>query len=184
MIHTGVVHGRFQVLHNDHMRYLLAGKERCRHLVVGITNPDPSLTGEDDADPHRSRPEHNPLTYFERYVLVRHALREAGVPEQDFSVVPLPINRPDLLPYYVPRRSIFYLTVYDDWGRRKKDILTSLGLSVEILWERPADRKGLTASEVRRRMAAGEDWQAMVPPAVADLLVEWDIPARLASGAS
>jgi nicotinamide-nucleotide adenylyltransferase len=38
----GVIHGRFQVLHNDHLRYILAGKELCRHLVVGITNPDPT----------------------------------------------------------------------------------------------------------------------------------------------
>ncbi len=46
----GVIHGRFQILHNDHMRYLLAGKERCEHLVVGITNPDPTLVREDAAE--------------------------------------------------------------------------------------------------------------------------------------
>ena len=39
----GVIHGRFQLLHNDHLKYLLAGKKRCEHLVVGITNPDPAL---------------------------------------------------------------------------------------------------------------------------------------------
>jgi len=43
MTERGVVHGRFQVLHNDHVKYLLAGKARCRHLVVGITNPDSPL---------------------------------------------------------------------------------------------------------------------------------------------
>ena len=75
---VGVIHGRFQVLHNDHLRYLLAGKDLCRHLVVGITNPDPSLTREESADPHRSRPEANPLTYYERQALVRAALGEAG----------------------------------------------------------------------------------------------------------
>lgn len=25
---VGVIHGRFQVLHNDHLKYLLAGKEK------------------------------------------------------------------------------------------------------------------------------------------------------------
>ncbi|MHA2009472.1 MAG: nicotinate-nucleotide adenylyltransferase, partial [Promethearchaeota archaeon] len=40
----GVIHGRFQVLHNDHIKYLMAGKKLCKYLVVGITNPDPSLT--------------------------------------------------------------------------------------------------------------------------------------------
>lgn len=47
MIRTGVIHGRFQLLHNDHLKYLLAGKARCEHLVVGITNPDPCLTKAD-----------------------------------------------------------------------------------------------------------------------------------------
>ena len=44
MIQTGVIHGRFQVLHNDHLKYLLAGKADASTLVVGITNPDPCQT--------------------------------------------------------------------------------------------------------------------------------------------
>jgi|GEM_PF-3973487 len=34
---VAVIHGRFQALHNDHLKYLLAGKACCRHLTVGIT---------------------------------------------------------------------------------------------------------------------------------------------------
>ena len=75
----GVIHGRFQVLHNDHMTYLLAGKSLCRHLVVGVTNPDPRLTGDDPSDPQRSSPEANPLTYYERQLMLREALQESGV---------------------------------------------------------------------------------------------------------
>jgi cytidyltransferase-like protein len=41
---VGIIHGRFQILHNDHVKYLMAGKELCEHIIVGITNPDPSLT--------------------------------------------------------------------------------------------------------------------------------------------
>ena len=54
MHELGVIHGRFQLLHNDHLKYLLAGKQRCRHLVIGITNPDPTLTRADPADPART----------------------------------------------------------------------------------------------------------------------------------
>jgi len=50
----GVIHGRFQVLHHDHLNYIMTGKTRCNHLVVGITNPDPILSKEDSADPQRS----------------------------------------------------------------------------------------------------------------------------------
>ncbi|MFW9878404.1 MAG: nicotinate-nucleotide adenylyltransferase, partial [Candidatus Thorarchaeota archaeon] len=27
----GVIHGRFQVLHNDHIKYLMAGKRLCKY---------------------------------------------------------------------------------------------------------------------------------------------------------
>ena len=72
----GVIHGRFQVLHNDHIKYLMAGKELCKHLVVGITNPDPSLTRDSDTNPHRSTSIANPLTYYERYLMIQAALLE------------------------------------------------------------------------------------------------------------
>ena len=179
MIETGVIHGRFQVLHNDHLRYLLAGKTRCRHLVVGITNPDPSLTAVDEADPERHEAQANPLTYYERYLMIRAALPEAGLPEQAFSIVPFPVNRPDLYRFYVPLDGTFFLTIYDDWGRRKKEMFTSLGLQIEVLWEKPPEEKGLLAGEIRKRMARGDRWETMVPRAVAERMHAWDVPARL-----
>jgi nicotinamide mononucleotide adenylyltransferase len=176
---TGVIHGRFQVLHNDHLKYLLAGKALCRHLVVGITNPDPLLTRRDDTDPGRSDPADNPLTFYERLILVRDGLVEAGVPLEEFTVVPLPINLPELYGQYVPLDAVFFLTIYDDWGRRKRSLFQSLGLKTHVLWEVTPDRKGISGSEIRRRMAAGEPWQHLVPPAVAAHLRNWELPARI-----
>lgn len=176
---VGVIHGRFQVLHNDHLRYLLAGKALCRHLVVGVTNPDPTLTRERSADPHRSRPEANPLTYYERQALVRAALGGAGVPAEAFTVVPLPINFPELYGHYVPLDAVFFLTIYDDWGREKLRQFQELGLRTHVLWEVPPEAKGMSGSEVRRRMAGGEPWEPLVPPTVAALLNQWEIPGRL-----
>jgi nicotinamide mononucleotide adenylyltransferase len=179
MIQTGIVHGRFQVLHNDHFRLLLAGRERCRHLVVGITNPDPLLTAEDPADPCRHQPEANPLSYFERYLMVRAALRESGLSAEEFSVVPFPVNLPELYRHYVPLDGTYFLTIYDDWGRRKRAMFESLGLKIEVLWEKPLEEKGLSGSDVRGRMARGEDWESLVPPAVRKLMEAWHIPERL-----
>ncbi|MGD8387970.1 MAG: nicotinate-nucleotide adenylyltransferase [Desulfobacteraceae bacterium] len=179
MIDTGVIHGRFQVLHKDHLVYLLAGKARCRHLVVGITNPDPTLTGEDPADPERSSSSANPLTYFERHVMVREVLLEADVDLENFTIVPFPINFPRLYPYYVPMDAVFFLTIYDQWGRRKQERFEALGLQVEVLWERPLEEKGIRGHEVRQRMAAGDPWKDLVPPATARLMEAWGIPGRL-----
>jgi len=179
MHEIGVIHGRFQVLHNDHLKYLMAGKERCRHLVIGITNPDPTQTKEDYADPHRSNLLANPLNYFERYTMVRDTIYQAGVPLLEFSVVPFPINLPELYTYYVPIQSTFFLTIYDQWGRRKLEMFHSLGLKTEILWERPLHEKGLSGADIRARMVAEEPWEDLVPAGTRHLMKKWGIPERL-----
>jgi len=176
---TGVIHGRFQVLHNDHLVYLLAGAALCRHLVVGITNPDPFLTKVESADPKRSNPVANPLSYFERYVMVRAVLAEAGLEPSRYSVVPFPINLPELYKYYVPLEALFFLSIYDDWGKRKLEYFTSLGLATQVLREVSAAQKGLSATDIRRRMAQDEPWEELVPPAVVTLMKKWNVPARL-----
>jgi nicotinamide-nucleotide adenylyltransferase len=179
MTEVGVIHGRFQVFHNDHLKYVLAGKSRCRHMVVGITNPDPVLTREDPADPQRSDPASNPLTYYERYVMAREVLLAAGVDYSEFSIVPFPINLPELYRYYVPLDATFYLTIYDEWGRRKIDRFQSLGLKTEVLWARSLDEKGLRACDIRRRMASGDAWEHLVPYRTAQLMQNWSIPERI-----
>jgi nicotinamide mononucleotide adenylyltransferase len=179
MIDTGVAHGRFQIFHNDHLKYLQAAKARCRHLVVAITNPDPTLTKFDPADPGRSSPERNPLSYYERYRIIKRALQEQRWGLEEFSVVPLPINLPDLYQYYVPLTATFFLTIYDDWGERKLQMFQSLGLTTEVLWQLPLTAKGLTGTEIRRLMVAQEEWTHLVPPGAAAMLELFRIPQRL-----
>ncbi|MFX0141440.1 MAG: adenylyltransferase/cytidyltransferase family protein [Candidatus Hodarchaeota archaeon] len=176
---VGVIHGRFQVLHNDHIKYLLAGKYLCNHLIVGITNPDPSLTRDSEANPHRSKPLANPLTYYERYVMVQAALIEQGLKLSEFSIVPFPINVPELIKYYVPIDTIFFLTIYDDWGRQKKRFFESLGLKIHVLWEVTLENKGLSSSDIRKAMIEDKQWEHFLPKSVARLMKKWDIITRL-----
>ena len=175
----GVIHGRFQVLHNDHIKYLMAGKELCQHLVVGITNPDPSLTRDSDANPHRSTSLANPLTYFERYLMIQVAMLEQGLSLPEFSIVPLPINVPELIKYYVPLDAIFFLTIYDEWGQQKKKYFQDLGLKIHVLWEVPLDKKGLSSSDIRETMIKNGKWEHLLPSSVVNLMNEWNIAQRL-----
>lgn len=179
LVEIGVIHGRFQVLHRDHLVYLLAGKSLCEHLIVGITNPDPGMIKAEDADPHRSELSENPLTYYERYLLVRAAFDGAGVAEADYSIVPFPINMPERYRYYLPLDALFFLTIYDDWGRKKRDYFQSLGLRTHILRDVTPDQKGISASTVRDVMRRGGPWRHLVPERVADLLEAWNIAERL-----
>ena len=179
LYNIGVIHGRFQVLHNDHLKYLLAGHALCRHLVVGITNPEPLLVRDETADPHRSTPLANPLTYFERYHLVKTALTEEKLAPDTFSIVPLPINLPERYRYYVPTDAVFFLSIYDAWGERKLRYFQSLGLRTHILRRVSPEDKGLSAGKIRRMMADNQPWHHLVPPGVDRLLTAWGIPARL-----
>ena len=176
---TGVIHGRFQILHLDHMKYLLAGKALCRHLIVGITNPDPVLTKADPADPARSSAAANPLTYYERTVLLRSALVESGIPLSDFTIVPFPVNRPELYQYYLPLDAVFFLSIYDDWGIRKKELFQKSGLAIHILRQVPAEQKGLSATTIREAIVNDQPWEHWVPVCVAEQIKKWEIPARL-----
>jgi len=112
--------------------------------------------------------------------MVHHAMVEAGMKAAtDFSVVPFPINLPELYGHYVPLDATFFLTIYDQWGRRKLDRFRSLGLKTEILWEKTREEKGLSGVDVRSHMAEGEPWEHLVPPSTALLMKAWGIPKRL-----
>jgi nicotinamide-nucleotide adenylyltransferase len=79
----------------------------------------------------------------------------------------------------VPLEAVFFLSIYDEWGRRKKRYFESLGLKVHVLWEVNPDKKGISGDDVRSRMVRGQPWEEAVPNSVAVLLREWDIPERL-----
>jgi nicotinamide-nucleotide adenylyltransferase len=106
-------------------------------------------------------------------------LLEQGIARDAFMVVPFPINLPELYRWYVPLDATFFVTIYDDWGRAKLQRFNDLGLRTHVLRDVPNDEKGLSASQVRQLMQQGGNWQSLVPPAAARLLVQWDIPQRL-----
>lgn len=176
---VGVIHGRFQMLHNGHMEYLLAGKSRCDYLLIGITNPDVILTKASKSNPNRSLLTSNPLTFYERFQMTRGAMVEAGVSIEEFDIVPFPINHPELLLNYVPRDAKFYMTIYDDWSMEKQSALESLGCSIDIMWTRTNDEKITSGTEVRSRIAQGKSWKQLVPQFVYSYAVGNGIDIRI-----
>ncbi len=109
-----MVHGRFQPFHNGHLEYLRAARDLCDTLIVGITNPDPTVILEEPTSEHRHLPESNPYTYFERLLMVREVLRDEGVPDERWIIIPFPVNSPDRWRYYLPMNAVHYLRVRDE----------------------------------------------------------------------
>jgi nicotinamide-nucleotide adenylyltransferase len=179
MVEYGVVHGRFQIVHNDHVKYILAAGKRCRRLIVGITNADPLHMRPELADSNRSRPQANPLNYFERYCMLREVLIEQRMAPGSITIVPFPINYPQYCRYYVPEGATFFITVYDKWGEEKEKRLKALKLKTEVIWKKPLTEKGITATMVRQSIIEGGNYSELVPAAVYRLIEEWNIAARL-----
>ena len=161
----GIIHGRFQPFHNEHLTYLRLAAARSEELVVGITNPEPDATLLEPTDADRHRPEQNPYGYWQRLLMIEAVLESEGVTGR---VVPFPISEPAKLHHYVPPGGVHYLRVFDAWGEQKVQRLQSHGYEVVVL-ESGAE-KTLTGSDVRTAMRDGAPWRELVPAPVARVL--------------
>ncbi len=172
MYELGFIHGRFQLFHNDHLRYAMLAKEQCKKLIVGITSPENAALIREEVDPHRSEAASNPFTFYERYTMIKLALLEAGISREDFEIVPFPIERPEILSNYVPLEAKAFLTVYDNWGREKVKRLSELHYDTHVLFERDESEKAMCSTEIRHKIRDGIEWSDMVPHAVYEYIVE------------
>jgi nicotinamide mononucleotide adenylyltransferase len=179
LLPTAAVHGRFQPFHLEHLDYLLRAFERAEFVHVGITQfENAQLRHVDGGGSHRQSVLANPLTYFERATVLSLALQGAGVDAERYRVGPFPIERPHDLAAFLPLEVPIFTTRVDEWNDRKVDLLSALGYQVEFLFER--DPKGVSGSEIRDLMAAGDDrWVEKVPASTVEYLVSLKLADRL-----
>lgn len=171
-------HGRFQPLHKGHMEYLMAAKEKCEFLWVGITQYNIRLLQGSPSDPHRELPQDNPLTYFERVELISSALLDAGLQRDEFGLLPFPIEAPDQLSDFLPIDIPVFTTIYDEWNRHKINLLRDAGYTVIVLWER--DHKQFKGSDVRNGILQdNHTWIDLVPTATVRAVYKHKLRDRL-----
>lgn len=169
-----MVHGRFQPFHKGHLEYLLDAAGRCSRLFVGITNPDPSPVPVEASSPHRHLAQANPYSYPQRAAMIGSALTDAKVDLRRVAVVPFPVHDPSKWSRTVPPGITHFIRVFSAWEEEKAARLRAEGYEVIEL---PAPAvKAISGSEVRRRMATGEDWRSLVPAGVAALIDAWQTP--------
>jgi cytidyltransferase-like protein len=178
MYRIGLAQGRFHIIHWGHIEYFLKAKEKCHYLIVGITDCDPERSyfkyddiyrfdQENPLTPFRSSDDPVfPFTYYDRMKMIRDSLIASGVNPIEFDIVPFPIHKPHLLKYYIPLDVTILITIYDDWGRYKAEMLKKMGFTIDILWERDMSTRFTTATEVRRRIINNEKWDNLVPEVV------------------
>ena len=177
-VRYGMVHGRFQPFHTGHLHYTLEALRRSEHLIIGITNPDPSETQVEETDAQRHTPEANPFTFFERQRMIRAALVDEAVELSCVSIVPFPIHTPQRWQYYCPKETVQFIRVFSEWGKEKVARFQEAGWPVEILdLGAPKQESG---SAVRRCLIEGRGWAQLLPRGVGDVLKQIGAQTRLA----
>ena len=154
---TGLFVGRFQPFHKGHLETVKFALKSVDKLVIVVGSAQKS---------HEMR---NPFTAGERIMMIKASLdAEKGVDAGRVLIVPVPdvdvhalwTRQVDML---VPKYEVvfandpFTLLLFRERGVR----------TVEApLFE----RSRMMATEVRRRMARGKDWQELVPEPVAGVI--------------
>lgn len=160
----GLILGRFQPFHLEHLRYFRLVWEQSENVIVGITNPDPSTILTDEASDHRHLPEENPLTFIERLIMIQDTLRAEGYPMERIFIVPIPIHHPDRWRYYIPAETAIFVVAYSPWEMKKAERLRSAGFEVVVVDHL---EKGISGQQIRSLLRTNGNWEKLVPETVA-----------------
>lgn len=160
---NGLLIGRFQPLHKGHLEVIRKISSECDTFIIGIGSAQYSHVPD------------NPFTSGERYDMIYHALREAGID----NAVMVPIEDMHIYSLWVSKvRSICppFSVVYSNNPSTKRLFLEA---GFEVRGSPLYNRSEYSGTEVRRRMIEGGDWRSLVPDSVARIIDNIDGVARL-----
>ena len=153
---VGLFIGRFQPFHFGHLSTVKYALEHVNLLYIIVGSSQKS---------HESR---NPFTAGERIIMIRNALMEEKIDTSRYLILPIP----DAVGHSV-------WTAFIDQVVPRYDVVYSNDtLTLQLFREKGIksieaplfERSKYSATEVRRRMSAGEDWKALVPKSVAKVI--------------
>ena len=165
MVKRGLFVGRFQPFHLGHLNVVKDILNEVDELIIVVGSAQYS---------HRIE---NPFTTGERIVMIRRALEEAGIDLRRIWIVPVPdihihMVWVSVVEGYTPRFDIVYSN--EPLTRR---LFIEAGYRVkEIQYHK---REVYSATEIRKRMLNGENWEELVPKSVAEFIKEIEGDRRL-----
>ncbi|MFQ3283925.1 MAG: nicotinamide-nucleotide adenylyltransferase [Natronomonas sp.] len=147
--------GRFQPYHEGHHAMVDRIRDEIDELVVGIGSADQSHTVR------------NPFTAGERIMMITKALAEF---EMTTYAVPIEdLNRNSVWVSHVQSMSPNFDVAYSN-----NPLVVRLfeEAGIEVRQSPMFQREEFEGTEVRTRMAAGDDWESLVPQTVAEVIEE------------
>ena len=164
-VRRGLFIGRFQPLHKGHVEAIKSLMEKVDELIIiiGSTQLSHDLA--------------NPFTTGERVWMMKSALDEAEVDPSRYLILPVP----DAIMHSVWVAQIISYSPPFDVVFSNEPLTRRLFKEADVAVEnvRFFKRKIYSATEVRRRMLAGENWEELLPKVVVKIINEVDGVRRL-----
>jgi len=165
MIRRGLFVGRFQPFHKGHLKAMKGILKEVDELVIVVGSSQYSHTIE------------NPFTTGERVVMIRRALIEERVDSSRYWIIPIPDMHIHMIWVaevvgYTPK----FDTVYTNEPLTRRLFIEG-GFKVKpVPFYR---REEYSSTEIRQRILHRENWEELVPEAVAQFIKEIDGAERL-----
>jgi nicotinamide-nucleotide adenylyltransferase len=165
MVNRGLYVGRFQPFHLGHLDAIKYALKNVDELAIVIGSAQYS---------HNAN---NPFTAGERLVMVRQALREAGVSDSKLWIVPVPDVHLHMLwvsavEGYTPKFNVLFSN-----EPLTKRLFMEAGYEVKTI---PLfERKLYMSTLIREKMLKDDNWIELVPKSVTDFILEIDGVNRL-----
>jgi cytidyltransferase-like protein len=171
--------GRFQPFHRDHLSLVQQAAAEGGRVIVAVTNVEAAWRVAVPAAAHRHLDEANPFTYWQRVEMVLAATHGLVAPEQ-IRITPFPIHDPSEWDAYLPAATECWVRDRGPWEQHKIRLLASR-YAVRVP---DSVTEEVTGSDIRRRLAAGDEtWRDAVPSTVAELIERWQrAPQRVPPG--
>jgi nicotinamide-nucleotide adenylyltransferase len=156
----GLYIGRFQPFHNGHLEAIKFVLEEIDELIIAIGSIQ---------DSHEIK---NPFTAGERHYMIHSALLEAGIPHDRFYIISIPdVDRNAIWLAHLRTLCPPFDKVYTNnplVARLTKEYGETAQLSTIPFF----NRISYSATEVRRRLLEGGNWEELVPPSVVRIINE------------
>lgn len=148
--------GRFQPFHKGHLEVVRTVARECDDIIIGIGSAQYSHTLD------------NPFTAGERHLMISRALKEEGI-GNCFLVPIVDINRYAIWVSHVVSMVPPFQLVYTNNPLTRR-LFQEAGYVV--LSSPMFNRDQYSGTEIRRKMASKQDWEHLVPEAVAQVVEE------------
>jgi nicotinamide-nucleotide adenylyltransferase len=153
MVKRGVFVGRFQPFHKGHLEVIKKITKEVDELVIIVGSSQYS---------HKLD---NPFTAGERITMIRNALEETGIQLRRIWIIPVPdVHQHALWVSQIVGYAPKFDLVYSNEPLTSR-LFTEAGFKVKPL---PFIKREIyLATEIRKRILAGENWKELVPKSVA-----------------